>query len=255
VIYLGLEEKRDEVRRHFRALAIPEESSPLDVFVDRVPRGAMEQLTEAVNQRRPALVVVDGLFRLVRVQDTNAYAEMYDRLEPLLALSRRSGANVMLTHHEGKGADFRDGQDGVLGSTAIAGSVDVTFALRKDRRTSRRTIQSTARYGEDLAERVLLLDHTGRVTLGDSREEQDVADGEKAILEALEGTDPLPEKGTDGIEGRVHLRTGTLRTALRQLLADGRLVRTGAGHRGDPYLYSLPFPVSGSPLVTGTRTP
>jgi hypothetical protein len=235
--------------------------APLLLYVDLPPQDAIEQLRASVEVERPALVVVDGLFRLIRAIDANAYAELYTKLTPLLALARESGAHVLLTHHEGKGATDRDGQDGVLGSTAIAGSVDVTFALRKDRGTGRRTIQSTARYGEDLAERVLLMDEAGLVTLADTREAQEQADGKGAILEALAGkAGAIPKKGTDGLEALVTTRTGTLRRALRGLVASGEVSRSGAGRRGDPYIYALArspeeIQISGSHTYSGNLKP
>jgi hypothetical protein len=248
VLYLGLEEKREEVKRHFRSLGVGADA-PLLVYVELPPQDAIEQLRQSVAVERPALVVVDGLFRLIRAADANAYAELYAKLTPLLALARESSAHVLLTHHEGKGAGDRDGQDGVLGSTAIVGTVDVTFALRKERATGRRTIQSTTRYGEDLAERVLLMDDAGRVTLGDTREVQERADAKRSIMEALAGkAEPMTE---DSLEDLVKAKTGTFRSALRELFAAGEVSRSGAGKKGDPYHYGIP--VSSFPHMPGNE--
>jgi hypothetical protein len=234
VLYLGLEEQRSEVTRHFRALRVSEEA-PLKVYVEIPPADGIERLRVSVEAERPVLVVVDGLFRLIRVLDANAYADLSAKLTPLLELARQNEAHVLLTHHEGKGASDRDGQDGVLGSTAIVGSVDVTFALRKDRATGRRTIRSTARYGEDLPERVLLMDEAGLVTLGETRETEDRADVSSEILESLaDGTEPVTE---EDLKGRVGGTSATFRLALRDLVTSGKVSRSGAGKRGDPYRY------------------
>ena len=165
----------------------------------------------------------------------------------------------MLTHHEGKGAHNRDGQDGVLGSTAIVGSVDVTFALRRDA-AGRRTIQSTARYGEDLAARILLMDEAGRVTLGDTREAEDLAEARREVLKVLaDQAEPILEKGDDGLRALVTGRPGNVGRAIRELVAEGEVRRSGAGRKGSPFLYTLSrspeIQVSGSHPYTGNPKP
>jgi RecA-family ATPase len=54
------------------------------------------------------LIIIDPLFRFVRVEDGNDYATMTAALEPLLVLARETGACVLLVHHLGKG-DRNDG--------------------------------------------------------------------------------------------------------------------------------------------------
>lgn len=244
VLYLGLEEKRDQVREHFRALGV-DDDDPLYVFVDLPPADALERLRVSVEKHRPGLVVIDGLFRFVKAADSNNYAEIYAKLEPLLALARRSGAHVHLTHHEKKAAGECDGQDGVLGSTAIVGSVDLTLVIRRGKDSNRRTIQGTARYGQDLPESVLELDQSGRVTLAGSRDEVELAEAEARILAALDQAgEPLPEKDAGELVGIRTLVKGVrgqiLGIGLRRLVIRGQVVREGGGKRGDPFLYSRP---------------
>jgi hypothetical protein len=253
--YLGLEEKREEVKRHFRSLGVAADAE-LYVYVELPPPDAMERLRASVRQRRPVLVVVDGLYRLVRVTDENGYAEVSRKLEPLLGLAREWGAHVLLTHHENKRALGLDGQDGVLGSTALVGSVDCTVIIRRQR-DNRRTVLSTQRYGKDLEETVLTLDETGRVSLGGTKADAEVHDAEAKILEALAAAGgPIPEKSTndqEGLRARVEARTGVFVRALRRLLEAGKVTRTGEGLRGRPYLYALPN--AGSRVPIGIREP
>jgi hypothetical protein len=260
--YLGFEEKREEVTRHFRSLTV-HPSAPLFVYVDLPPADAFVRLRQSVEEKRPVLIVVDGLYRLVRVNDESGYAEVYGKLEPLVKLARESGAHVLMTHHEGKRAHGLDGQDGVLGSTALVGSVDTTLVIRRHGDSGRRTIRSTQRYGPDLEESVLELDTSGLVLLGETRHTDELEQAQNLILEVLADNGPCTEKPADGRPGLRALVVGATTTALtqalRQLWTANLVTRTGRGLRGDPYVYSLPNAsdtgFAGSPPSTGTRKP
>ena len=81
-VYLGLEEKRTEVKRHFEALGVAD-GAPLFVFTGMLPADAMEQIEASVRRENAVLLVVDGLFRLLRLRDGNASAEVVARLDPV----------------------------------------------------------------------------------------------------------------------------------------------------------------------------
>jgi hypothetical protein len=102
VFYLALEEKRTEVKKHFATMgATP--ADPISVFVAPSPADGLQQLRLATDRERPAFIIIDPLFRFVRVKDANDYATMSASLEPLLILARETGAHVMVVHHMGKG--------------------------------------------------------------------------------------------------------------------------------------------------------
>jgi hypothetical protein len=232
VFYLGLEEKRAEVKRHFAAMGAKPED---DVYfwVAPSPEHGLELLRAAVARVRPVLVIIDPLFRMIRVKDSNEYAQMTAAMDPILTLARSTGAHVLVTHHASKGD--RSGGDSVLGSTAIFGSVDSTLILKRTERY--RTLTTIQRYGEDLEEVTLVLDpETRAVNLGESRQDADQSEAEGAILDALRGAAaPMtePEIG-EAVEGRTSLK----RKALRALYAAGKVTRTGRGGKGDPFLYA-----------------
>jgi hypothetical protein len=100
-----------------------------------------------------------------------------------------------------------------------------------------RTLATTQRIGEDLDETILTLDKsTQRVDLGPTRHEAEQAEVAAAIESALKGAIELTERelGTH-LEGRTEVK----RTALRKLLADGKITRQGGGKRGDAFRYRL----------------
>lgn len=245
VFYLALEEKRDEVRKHFAAMGAGDDD-PVLVFCASAPADGLAQLRVAAEKDRPALIIVDPLFRLVRVPDGNDYATMTAALEPLLVLARETGAHVLAVHHLGKGD--RTGGDAILGSTAIFAAVDTAMLLRRSDRY--RTLSSIQRYGEDLEEITLALNpETRTLSAGPSRRETDEAEAGTAILDYLAGqSEPVDEAAVhDAVEGRKSVKV----KALRQLVAEGRVTRTGAGKRGDSYRYA----VSGSLVPTYIREP
>jgi hypothetical protein len=234
VLYLALEEKRSQVRSHFRSLGVVPDAD-LGVFVGANPADGFAQLSAALEAEPAALVVIDPLFRFIRVRDGNDYAQMVEALNPLLDLAHKSGACVLVTHHAPKGE--RLDIDSPIGSTAISGAPDTVMILRRTERY--RTLSSVQRVGEDLPETVVELDpETRAVHVGGTRHDADVATVKAAILEHLSSlTEPVDEAAIDaGVEGR----TKHKREALRGLVEKARVQRTGAGKKGDPYRYGIP---------------
>jgi hypothetical protein len=233
VFYLALEEKRAEVRRHFRAMGA-NGNDPIFVFCATSPADGLLQLREAMVDEKPVLVIVDPLFRFVRMKDGNDYAAVTNALEPLHALARETGAHVMAVHHMGKGD--RQGGDSVLGSTALFAAVDTLLMMKRNEKY--RTLSSIQRYGTDLEEITLQYDEQTRtVSAGVTRSEADEREAAVAIIEFLK-TQPEPvEEATihDSVEGRKKVMV----KALRQAVKDGTINRTGAGKKGDVYRYSV----------------
>jgi hypothetical protein len=233
VLYLAFEEKKPEIRRHFVAMGVSE-TDPIFVFCATSPADGLAQLKTATEKYKPVLIIVDTLFKLVRVKDGNDYAAVVTALEPLHALARISGAHVLAVHHAGKGD--KDGGDSVLGSTAIFASVDTLLILKRS--TKYRTLSSIQRYGTDMDEIVLdFNEQTRRVSAGVARADADVAEATKGIIEFLKTqSEPVEWKVIDdAVEGRKQTKLH----AMKECMKAGTTNRTGNGKRGDPYLYSV----------------
>jgi len=232
VIYLALEEKRSEVKKHFRAMgAIGSED--IHIYTGGAPVDAIKQITLVVESLKPVLLIIDPLFRLVKLKDGNDYIQVTNALEPLLRLARDTGTHVLCVHHSPKGE--RNPEDCVLGSQAIFGSVDTLMIMK--RHENYRTLQTIQRYGEDLEETVLNYDKgEGSVTVGNTRQEQDTNFMEESIIDFLsKQNEPVTEKAiNEEVEGRTILK----RKALRELIKQNKIVRSGKGGKGDPYKYS-----------------
>lgn len=232
VIYLALEEKRGEVREHFRDLGATD-ADPIYMFFGSTPADALDRLRREAERLHPVLIIIDPLFRFVRVDDGNDYATMTSALAPVMALARETGAHVLLVHHLGKG-ERNDAGDSVLGSTAIFGAVDTALLMKRTERY--RTLSSLQRYGEDLEEITIELDPVARnVSAGGTRAEAEQAYAARLILQFLGGRSaPATEAELDDA---VECRTQPRRAALRALVKDGRVLRIGHGGKAAPFRY------------------
>ena len=233
VLYLALEEKIAEVVKHFKAMGATE-SDPIFIFAGISPQDGLTQLKETVVTHKPVLVIIDPLFRFTRVKDGNSYTEVTAALEPLIDLARKSGSHVLLVHHGGKGE--RIGGDSILGSTAIFGSADTAFIMKRTETT--RTVYSIQRYGPDLEEIVLTMDEdSGWITASGSKHNHDIDLSKTAILEFLANqSEPIEEKEIlDHVEGRKALKV----KAVRALVTEGKVERTGEGKKGNVFKYKM----------------
>ena len=231
-IYLALEERNEEITADFRAMGA-NSTDPIEVHAAAAPASAIQSLVDLVRKRRPALVVIDPLFRLAYIRDEKAYAEVYAALGPLVDLARETGRHILVTHHAGK-SPKSDPIDSPLGSTAIGGAAATTIVL--NRRGALRTVQTVTRIGPVLSETVLTFDSKTRLlSVGGTRAESDCQEIEKEIVEILKagGENSEPE-----IVDHVTGTNAVKRKALRSLVKSGVVKRRGTGKKGDPYKYS-----------------
>lgn len=233
VIYYALEEKKAEVRKHFRDMEAQGEED-IYIYAGGAPIDALKQIREIAEDIKPVLIIIDPLFRLAKVKDGNDYAQVTQALDPLLRLARDSGTHVLCVHHTNKGD--RQGGDSVLGSTAIFSSVDTLLLMR--RLENYRTIQTIQRYGEDLEETTLHFDKDTRtIEIGKPKFEEDIEGFKKAIIEflSLQSESTIKSVIMEEVEGRAVLK----RKALMELVTEGMVIREGEGGKGDPFKYSM----------------
>lgn len=232
VLYLALEEKRSEVHKHFEQMGGIDE--PIYTHVGSAPliqQEALKNLEQAINEHQAVLAIADPMLKIVRLKDADSYAPVSTALEPLIELARRTGCHILLAHHMVKGN--RTGTDGLLGSTAIFAAVDTSLMMyRSDDNT--RTIASTQRYGIDLPLTTLNLDgNTGILTTAGTTPQPKQEYMRAAILNAL-GCQTLTESAIKACVGGNQTNTAK---ALRKLVDDGIVERSGDGLKGNPYRY------------------
>lgn len=232
VVYLSLEDRRQDVRRHFINMGATGDEN-IKIFAEMAPMDGINLLRKTAENEKPALIVIDTMARLARIRDLNDYSQSTSGLEPFLALSREVGCHVCLLHHAKKGDS--KGLDSVLGSTGLTGSVDTIITLQRSEEY--RTITSIQRDGNDISETVLHFDPETKITtLGESRDTTEINKIQKNILDYLANQCESIDERT--ISEHVEGNTGRKKQALRTLVTSGHIARSGEGKKGHPFLYS-----------------
>jgi hypothetical protein len=91
------------------------------------PVGAMLAQTF---EREPDIVLIDTLRGVLAVADENKPEEMARSVNPWVAASQRSGATLIILHHENKAGG--DHGRGVSGGHGLIGALDVIIEIRRD---------------------------------------------------------------------------------------------------------------------------
>jgi hypothetical protein len=252
VLYLALEDKRAELRRALSMAGVTDERVLL--HVGRAPEDALLNLRQAIGASKVDLVVVDTLAKLVRMEDLNNYAEVNRKMEDLMDIARTTSCSILCLHHLNKaaGGDVANGGDGLLGSTALFGAVDA-FLEMHNRTGSGRTLKSTQRYGTDLPETVLHLDPQTGLLHGGGRPSEPVEVRNAALLAVIREHGAEGGIVTDDLAGHVTMQRARLLAALRDLVEQGRVVRTGHGNPLSPYRYRLPRAEAGLSQTAGVE--
>ena len=232
VLHIAVEEKKSEVIRRYRDQGATG-TEQIYVHTTSSPHDAVSLLKSAILEYKPVFVIVDTLFKVVKVENGNDYSEVIKALEPLQILARELNTHIMMVHHLGKSE--REGADSLLGSTGISGSTDNVIVITK--KENLRTIKTVPRYGEEIEETNLVFDpETRRTMLGSTKKADSFADLSAEILEFLKTSDG-PMKSTNILSG-VGGNKGKFFAVLKAMTSSGVLLKTGQGGKGDPARYS-----------------
>ena len=234
---MALERNGASVARLFSAWGLADVA-----FLDEIPtlKGAeLAALLEGeIGRLQLEVVIVDHLQNLTQVPDGNDYASVSNALEPLLRVAKKTGAHLVLLHHQGKDA-AREEID-AMGSEAYRAAADVLIEASKSGESH--FVRAIIRGEADLPKtRIIVNLQTGEVDAVEARAAE-IATAINAIVAILRNSEWLMT------EGAIRDATGLNRTivsgALREALTKGELVRTGAGVRGNRYLYGKCSPES-----------
>jgi len=252
VWYLALEGSRNDIRKAFRKLGATSDD-PIRLFIGKAPQPIITQVREHAVRDHPALIIIDTMQRFLRAKDTNDYAEMTLLFDHVIQIAQLSQAAMLLLTHNAK--IERDGLDSILGSTAIAGSVDTAILLTRTERY--RTISTVQRTGDDLSETILRMDDAGHVHLAGSRHLADQDHLRQQLLQVAEqaGTPLRQAELLDQVEGRRSEKWKALKDLVKGDGNNGNknLVVSGAGTKNSPFLYS--FSCSRVPPIGGNTNP
>jgi hypothetical protein len=191
------------------------------------------------------------MFNFLKVRDGNDYNVVYREMMKLVDLARDTGIAIVVVHHTKK-RKSDDLTDGALGSTAITGAVDSYIEIQACGET--RSISTKQRYGRSMEPTQLRWDaESRRMELGQTAqaiEESSRAATKQRIQNGIVDYVRLhPECAQEHILTAVTGNATQKKDALNALVAGGVLLRSGAGHRGEPYTYQI-SELIGTPAAT-----
>ncbi len=237
--YMALERNGAAVARLFAAWGLPDLA-----FLDEIPPMPLAELPRFIESEIVRLkldvVMVDHLQNLARVSDGNDYAIVSNVLHPFAAIAKRTGCHIVLLHHQGK--TRREGEIDVMGSEAYRAAADVLIeaTAHEDSHFIRAQIRGEA----DLAKTRLTVNlETGEAKHVDAHQAE-VRDVGDAILDYL--SNQGESVSLDAIQEAVQRKRAIVHAAVTAGVEAGAISRSGAGRRGDPFLFSRSRPIQGT---------
>lgn len=217
----------------FRAKPTPEQWQAL---VDRVDALAVDRPID--------LLVIDPLATFLPGRNENSAGLMLEALLPLQTLTRR-GVAVLLLHHPKK--DAAEPGHAARGSGALSGHADILLELRPYPRAAdadrRRRLCGLSRFAETPRQMIIELnpDATDYACLGEAADEAFAANWDVLHTVLSGASEKLTRQQIWEQWPVVELRPdeGTLWRWLERAVAEGKVQRTGTGHRGDAFHYWL----------------
>ena len=165
VMLFSFEEQRKILSTQLEKCGVnPDDTNLLIHTGDVFGEDIFQDLEDAILDYQPALVILDTVFAMSKVESINSYKETYDALKPIRHLARSSGASVIGVHHNNKSGRF-------MGSQAIYAVVDtmMSFIAQNDRRY----FYANGKDGVPFHDQELLFNaNTQTYTLGKAREKR-----------------------------------------------------------------------------------
>jgi archaellum biogenesis ATPase FlaH len=187
-------------------------------------------------QKNAKVLIVDTMAQFMALpgDSENDAGTALEALKPLQEAAQ-DGLAVVILHHEKKGG--ADVGDAGRGSGAFLGAVDVIMSLRRpEGQTSPqlRVLHALSRYNDTPDKLFLELTDHGY----EAREEGGIANAaaEEVILQNAQTIEEQALTIADLIAGS-DIKKTTAHTVVKKLVADGKLMETGEGVRGNPHRY------------------
>ena len=242
--YCGLEERFDDLMRHFRTLFTGTDEAMQNLAMvsagdDWVP-GKLEDrfdLIEAsIDRYNLSLLVVGPIQDLVQFGNTNDYAEVKTKVRGLKKVAERTGCAILSDHHFNK---YGVGRNALLGSVAFGAVADQVFYLPYDKEHSVRAFFSDQRVGVSIDEPLgIEYDREGiQSSLGPPPERVRNAMAEQALMEQAVGCCAESRKTLDEIIDQLKERRAKVLAAVQRAVREGYLDVQGKGVRNDPMTY------------------
>jgi archaellum biogenesis ATPase FlaH len=227
VLWLDLEQPRRVTQRRLHEVHAHTAVADFQVYQGAPP--SLGELFAAIDTLKPHVVFVDSLSRWLRLESENDNAELTRTLGPILTGFQARDVSLVAIHHDRKSEG--EGGRNLRGASGLLAMCDVAIEVRVegDGNSTRRRLNIVSRH-EGMRQMLVRLTDRGFVDEGSPVEHR-----EREILAALADG---PEACAT-LQTTFHLTAKAMRTHLDALVHRGRIMRSGAGKKGDPFVYAL----------------
>jgi hypothetical protein len=222
---------------------LAEADTPETLRLYNGPAFEVASLRATLEESGARVVILDTLLRLLRPHDENDAAEMSRLLTPWADLAHEMAVTLLAVHHDRKSQGNHG--EGVRGSSAILGTVDLALHFRREgtgEDDGRRRLELVSNF-DGLPSHLLLAREGGTYRVAPSAAEE----RQGRLLAAL-GSNWEPSLA---IAERLGLTRQGIHDDLAALVAEGRVRRQGSGRKKDPYLFCRADSASSSNSVGG----
>jgi len=232
VLILAVEEHEMLVRDRLRNV-IGESHADLYVHCGRFRPTELEALRDFIARKRIGLVILDTLAAYWTVKDENDAVQVQRAIQELRDVARDTEACVLVIHHCRKSEG--SGGDEIRGSSALLGEVDIALMYSSGGHDTQRRIKTEGRVPGTIKQLIIDLENGEYQVAGRSSSEVDahvMQRVEDALREAASQT-------VDELTRRTNLGRKKVDKYLVRLVGAGRASKTGTGHKGDPFRYTV----------------
>ena len=236
VLYIGLEDGRDDIRERLFAIQPGITDTGKLEFLYSFPRlneGGLEKMRSYAESGRYRLIIVDVLARVESADRRNGekrYHDIYDMLAPLQDLRHQHPLCMILVTHLRK-SEAQDIFDGLHGSVAYQGVQDALWVLERRLHSNIAVVHTLGKRSHHQALHVSFADghweflgHDDEIKFSQAR--QDVQD----LLDEYDRDMTISEVNRHLSQPRDRYRA--TQQLMYRMLQDGQLVRRGRGRYG-----------------------
>ena len=229
VFYLSMDNSADDMDELAKSLGLSE-NDQLMLHTGAIPTDSIGWLRDIITRFNYKLVIIDTLQRFYQLDDANDYAEATRRMTPVDNLVKELGVHIVYLHHAGKNGEY-------LGSVGLKGMCPTYLQIKRigEEEHLHRVLSSDQRSGKNFESVAISFDKHGWLKVVGTLEDVFIEDTKPKVLELLE----IEQSGMTEAQIRdvVGGRGIVLSKAIRQLLAEGKVERTGAGKKTGAYRY------------------
>jgi hypothetical protein len=246
VLYLGLEDHRNQVKSHFAALGAANHPDIL-VALAQDMSSHLERLTLTIKALPDVvLIAIDPLAKFFgnEIENINEYSKVNPAIATIHNLSRiNPNLHIAMSHHNSKRKSETVASN-FLGSQSLGGGCDSNIMLEKDSRGIR-YLTTDCRDGEFNIEKTALgwNSESKSLSLGQKNEEIQAEQREstdervKSLIIGFVVKNPNATRQL--LQDSITAEATTFAKCLKELVETGCVIRTGTGRKGDPFLYSV----------------